>query len=94
MKAKYIILSLIASLAVLVGCQKEGPHYLNEIQVSSSYVSVPLAGGSTTITLNTTGAWSITGMPACLAGSLPGFRQRRPDHGHFHRSFQPGRPQG
>lgn len=66
MKAKYIILSLIASLAVLVGCQKEGPHYLNEIQVSSSYVSVPLAGGSTTITLNTTGAWSITGMPAWL----------------------------
>ena len=66
MKAKYIILSLIASLAVLVGCQKEGPHYLKEVQVSSSYVSIPLAGGSTVIAVDATEAWSISDLPTWL----------------------------
>ena len=66
MKAKYIILSLIASLAVLVGCEKNLPHYLSEVQVSTSFVSIPLAGGSTTITVDAAEAWSITDLPAWL----------------------------
>jgi len=70
MKAKYIILSLIASLAVLVGCEKEGPHYLSEIQVSSSYVSVPLSGGSSNpVTVTATSSWTISGMPDWLTVS-------------------------
>ena len=60
MKAKYIILSLIASLAVLTGCQKDQPHYLDEVMVSSSYVGLPLAGGSQTISVNANNAWSIS----------------------------------
>lgn len=66
MKAKYIILSLIASLAVLVGCEKELSHYLDEVQVSSSFVSIPLGGGSANITVNATSNWDISGLPAWL----------------------------
>ena len=69
MKAKYIILSLIASLAVLVGCEKELPHYLSEVTVSSSFVSIPLNGGSTPITLDAASAWEITDIPAWLTVS-------------------------
>ena len=69
MKAKYIILSLIASLAVLVGCEKELPHYLSEVTVSSSFVSIPLGGGSTPITLDAASAWEITDIPAWLTVS-------------------------
>ena len=67
MKAKYIFASLVAALAVLAGCQKEeGSHYLNEVQVSSSYVSVPSTGGSTPITVKADYAWSISGVPDWL----------------------------
>ena len=70
MKAKYIFASLTAALAILAGCQKEvGSHYLNEVQVSSSYVSVPTAGGSATIGVMSNYAWSITGAPAWLTVS-------------------------
>lgn len=69
MKAKYIILSLIASLAVLVGCEKEGFHFLEGLTVDSSYVSVPLSGGSNKITVVSDAAWTITDMPAWLTVS-------------------------
>lgn len=69
MKAKYIILSLIASLAVLVSCEKEAAHYLDEVTVSSSYVGVPVDGGSATITVNATSAWSIESEAAWLTVS-------------------------
>ena len=70
MKAKYIFASLVAALAVLAGCQKEETaHYLDEVQVSSSYVSVPLAGGANTMTVNATSSWTISGMPSWLTVS-------------------------
>ena len=71
MKAKYIFASLVAALAVLAGCQKEvTTHYLDEVQVSSSYVSVPLAGGSSTpITVTATSSWTISGVPSWLTVS-------------------------
>ena len=71
MKAKYIFASLVAALAVLAGCQKEETaHYLDEVQVSSSYVSVPLAGGSSTpITVTATSSWTISGVPSWLTVS-------------------------
>ena len=70
MKAKYIFASLVAALAVLAGCQKEeGSHYLSEIQVSSSYVSLPVSGGSTPITVKSGYAWSVSGAPAWLTVS-------------------------
>lgn len=66
MKAKYIILSLIASLTVLVSCEKNLPHYLDNVTVSSSYVGLPLAGGNQTITVTANGAWSIDTTPEWL----------------------------
>ena len=70
MKAKYIFASLIAALAVLAGCQKEvTTHYLDEVSVSSSYVSIPLDGGSTPIGVLANGSWTISGMPSWLTVS-------------------------
>ena len=70
MKAKYIFASLIAALAVLAGCQKEeAVHYLSTVKVSSSYVSVPIDGGSNEITVDATTSWSITDMPSWLTVS-------------------------
>ncbi len=70
MKAKYIFASLVAALAVLAGCQKEvTTHYLDEVSVSSSYVSIPLDGGSTPIGVLAQGSWTISGMPAWLTVS-------------------------
>ena len=42
------------------------PTYLSEIQVSSSYVAIPVEGGTTSVTLNTADAWEITGAPEWL----------------------------
>lgn len=66
MKAKYIILSLVASLAVFSACEKNLPHYLDDVTVSSSYVGLPLAGGSQTITVSSNAAWSIDTCPEWL----------------------------
>lgn len=69
MKAKYIFASLVAALAILAGCEKEASHYLSEVTVSSSYVSVPTTGGSTPITVKSNYAWSISGVPDWLTVS-------------------------
>lgn len=60
MKLKYIIPSFIAALALLVGCSDDDNiTLLDEVQVSSSYVSIPLEGGSDTITLKAKGDWKL-----------------------------------
>ncbi|MBR1569512.1 MAG: DNA-binding protein [Bacteroidales bacterium] len=61
MKLKYIFASLLATLAVAAGCEKEADHSLSEIQVSSSYVSLSTGNetNSASITMTTTGSWSI-----------------------------------
>ena len=69
MKAKYIILSLIASLAVLVGCEQEGFHFLDGLKVDSSYVSVPVAGGSNKIEVESAAGWTISDIPDWLTVS-------------------------
>ena len=59
MKLKYLLTALLAGLAFMaVGCDDEDEKVLDELQVSKSYVSVPMAGGSSTITVTSTGAWS------------------------------------
>lgn len=60
MKLKYSFVSLLALAAALVGCEKEADHYLSEIQVSSSYVSLPKAGGDAEITLTAEGPWEVS----------------------------------
>lgn len=59
MKLRYIIASLAAVLTLAAGCTKEMPGDLAELQVSSSFVSIPEAGGSQTITVVATGAWTL-----------------------------------
>ena len=58
MKLKYFI-SFIALVGFLTSCSDDDAMtLLDEIQVSSSYVALDVAGGSNTITLNAKEAWS------------------------------------
>ena len=58
MKLKYFI-SFFALVALLASCSDDDAMtLLDEIQVSSSYVSINEAGGTNTITLNAKEAWS------------------------------------
>ena len=60
MKLKYIFASIVATLALAVSCQKEADHYLNEIKVSQSYVSLSTGvGANTSITVTATDSWYI-----------------------------------
>ena len=60
MKLKSLFISTLAVLAAFVGCKEEGPTYLDEVKVSSSYVAIPQTGGSQHIKLTATDAWEIT----------------------------------
>lgn len=60
MKLKYFFPLFIAAVALMVSCNDE--FYvttLDEIQVSSSYVSIPVAGGSTAITVTANDNWTV-----------------------------------
>ncbi len=64
MKAKNIIVSLIAALGFLMtGCVEEVDHFLDEVKVSSSYVTFPAEGGSVSVNLTATDAWTVTSLP-------------------------------
>src|SRR5690554_1799758 len=59
MKLKYIFSLFIATLALLASCAEEDAvTLLDEIQVSSSYVTIPEAGGSTKITITARESWT------------------------------------
>lgn len=68
MKAKYIIASLVAACALAIGCTKETPTLLDEIQVDSSYVGLTNSEGtnSKTITVTAKDSWSINSIPEWL----------------------------
>ena len=59
MKLRYFIPTLMAVVAaVFTGCSDDkDPTYLDEIRVSSSYVAISTAGGSTSIDLTASGSW-------------------------------------
>jgi hypothetical protein len=60
MKLKYFFPLFIATVALMVSCNDEfSVTLLDEIQVSSSYVAIPVAGGSTSITVTTTDSWTV-----------------------------------
>ena len=60
MKLKYLFPFFIAMLALMTSCDDEASMtLLDEIQVSSSYVSIPVEGGATTITVTTQDSWTI-----------------------------------
>jgi hypothetical protein len=67
MKLKYFFPIFIAAVALLVSCEDEvSVTLLDEIQVSSSYVSIPVAGGSTSITVTATESWTVESSLAWL----------------------------
>jgi len=60
MKLKYLFPLFIAALALMTSCEdEETMTLLNEIQVSSSYVSIPVDGGSTSITVSAQDSWTV-----------------------------------
>ena len=60
MKLQYLFPLFIAMLALMTSCEDEASMtLLDEIQVSSSYVSIPVEGGATTITVTTQDSWTI-----------------------------------
>lgn len=63
MKLKYIFTALVAALTLAVGCEDDIETYLDEVRVSSSYVAIPAAGGSQTITVNAYSDWSFGDIP-------------------------------
>ena len=66
MKLKHIFTALVACLSLAVGCEDDIERYLDEVKVSSSYVAIPAAGGSKTITVNAVDSWSFSDVPAWL----------------------------
>ena len=63
MKLKYIFTALVAALTLAVGCEDSIETYLDEVQVSSSYVAIPAEGGAKTITVNAKAEWSFGDIP-------------------------------
>jgi hypothetical protein len=60
MKFKKIIPFFIAILALMASCTDEATMtLLDKIQVSSSYVSIPVEGGSTSITITAKDSWTV-----------------------------------
>jgi len=59
MKFKYLFTLFIATLALMTSCvEEETVTLLDEIQVSTSYVSLPVAGGSASITVTAKDNWT------------------------------------
>ena len=59
MKLRYIIPVFAAVLTLLTGCKsEEEQRFLNEFNVSTSYVALDKNGGSTTVTVNATESWA------------------------------------
>jgi RPA family protein len=60
MKLKYLFPIFFAAIALLISCdEEETMTLLEEIQVSSSYVSLPVDGGSASIKLTAKDSWTI-----------------------------------
>jgi hypothetical protein len=60
MKLKYFFPLFIAAAALMVSCDDEfSVTLLDEIQVSSSYVAIPVAGGSTSIDVTANDSWTV-----------------------------------
>lgn len=70
MKLKYFLAALIAASSfalTTVSCDSEDEKsFLSEVQVTSSYVALPVGGGSQTIEVKASGSWSFAEVPEWL----------------------------
>jgi len=66
MKLRYFLTSIIACLALAIGCTQEELPALSEIQVTPSYFTFGVDGGSKTVTVTAVDAWEVTDVPEWL----------------------------
>ena len=60
MKLKYLFPLFIAAVALMVSCTDETTMtLLDQIQVSTSYVAIPVTGGSTSVTVTANDSWTV-----------------------------------
>lgn len=63
MKLKYLLSSLAICTVAFTACEQSMPGGLDEVEITpSTYVSIPEAGGSATITVDAAGDWYIYGV--------------------------------
>jgi len=59
MKLRYLFTAILSSALLFAGCEKEKPvGPLDNISLSQTYVSIPEAGGTVTVTLNASEDWA------------------------------------
>ena len=63
MKLKSLFTSVLATLALAVGCTQELIPSLKEISVTPSYLTMEVEGGTKELTVVSTGDWKITDIP-------------------------------
>lgn len=66
MKLKNLFLALAAFAATAVSCVKDELAQLDEVQVSQSYIALPVEGGSCDVTVTAVDSWEITNIPEWL----------------------------
>ena len=54
MKLRYLFSTILTAALFFIGCSKDETETLTEIQVSDSYLTVPVSGGTATLTFTTT----------------------------------------
>lgn len=58
MKLRYLFSTILASALMLIGCTPESIDSFENIKLSKTYLSIPVEGGSATVTVTATGDWS------------------------------------
>ena len=69
MKLRYFLTSIVACLALAIGCTKEELPGLSEIQVTPSYFTFGVDGGAKEITLTAVADWTVSDVPEWLTVS-------------------------
>ena len=69
MKLRYFLTSIVACLALAIGCTKEALPGLSEIQVTPSYFTFGVEGGAKEITVTAVADWTVSDVPEWLTVS-------------------------
>ena len=69
MKLRYFLTSIVACLALAIGCTKEELPGLSEIQVTPSYFTFGVDGGAKEITVTAVADWTVSDVPEWLTVS-------------------------